>query len=279
MKKLLTFSFLAMVLPMLFFSCGGEANGDIFVEQNYTPKGTLITTSNVVNGFFDLADADNSFVSFDVGFEGEAAGTAEVNVTYKDSGEKLYTSVTSFPTTVTITMDEILSAINTSMDNVEIGDAVTFSFDAVGSGTTYRSSNSLVVPFSCKSNIGGTYDYVSTNLLAANGYTCPTGEVSGEVTFEDLGGGEFLVSDLGFGQYESTCWNDGPATSPNAIITDVCNRIISGGLDQYGLAYDWTITDVSGSDLSISWANDYGDSGKVVITRRDGTDWPPLFTN
>lgn len=278
MKKLLTFSFLAMVLPMLFFSCSEGANGDDFVEENYTPKGTLISTSNLVNGFFDLADAENAFVSFDVEAKGESAGSADVYVSFKDSGELLYTSVSSFPSTVSITMDEILSALNITIDAVDIGDAVTFSFDAVGSAT-YRSSNSLSVPFSCRSTIGGTYDYVSSNLQAANGSPCPTGEVTGEVTFEDLGGGEFLVSDLGFGQYGSSCWGDSPATSANAKISDVCNKIISGGLDQYNLTYIWVITDVSGANLSISWSNDYGDSGDVVITRRDGTDWPPLFTD
>ena len=278
MKKLLTFSFLAIVFPMLFFSCSEGANGDDFADQHYSPKGTLVSTSNLVNGFFDLADAENSFISFDVESKGEAAGSAEIFASFGDSGEISYTTVTSFPSTVTITMNEILTALNLTEDDVEIGDAVTFSFDALGSGATYRSSNSLSVPFSCRSTIGGTYDFVSTNLVAANGFPCPTGEVTGQVTFKELGGGEFEVSDLGFGQYESSCWNDGPATSANAKISDVCNRIISGGLDQYGLTYIWVITDVSGSKLSISWSNDYGDAGDVVISRPDGTDWPPLFT-
>ena len=60
---------------------------------------------------------------------------------------------------------------------------------------------------------------------------------------------------------------------------DVCNQIISGGLDQYGLVYIWEITGVDGADLSMTWSNDYGDGGDVVITRTDGSDWPALFTN
>ena len=281
MKKLLTFSFLAIVLPMLFFSCSDDANGDTFVEENYTPKGTLISTSNLVNGFFDLADADNSFISFDVEAKGEPTGTAEISISFKDSGEVPYTSVSSFPSNINVTMNELLSALDLSADAIDIGDAVTFSFDAVGSGETYRSGSPIHIPFSCKSSLGGTYDFVSTNLQAAGPAAgdCPTGEVVGKVTFEELGGGEYLVSDLGFGQYESTCWSDGPATSPNAKISDTCNRIVSGGLDQYGLTYIWVITGVSGADLSISWSNDYGDSGDVVITRPDGTDWTALFTD
>ena len=86
------------------------------------------------------------------------------------------------------------------------------------------------------------------------------------------------MSDLGFGQYGSSCWNDTPATSGGAIITEVCGKLISGGADQYGLTYNWVITSVSGDKLSISWSNNYGDSGDVVITREGGVDWPPLFT-
>ena len=93
-----------------------------------------------------------------------------------------------------------------------------------------------------------------------------------------MGGGTYLCSDLGFGQYGSSCWNDSPATSGNATFQDVCNEIISGGLDQYGLTYIWVITDVSGPNLSMSWTNDYADGGDVVITRTDGSDWPALFT-
>jgi hypothetical protein len=279
MKKLLAFSLSDFVFSMLFFSCSDGANGDDFVDKNYSPKGTFISTSNLVNGFFDLADADNSFVSFDLDSKGEPISTAEVSVSYKDSGDILLTSISTFPSTVNVAMSDVLSTLNITAEAIEIGDVVTFTFDAIGSGASYRSGNTLIVPFSCKSSIGGTYDYLSTNLQAANGYDCPTGEVAGTITFEELGGGDYVVSDLGFGQYESSCWNDGPATSANAKISDVCNRIISGGLDQFGLTYTWTVTDVSGGDLSISWGNDYGDSGDVVISRTDGTDWPALFTN
>ena len=132
---------------------------------------------------------------------------------------------------------------------------------------------------SCLSDLGGTHTYVTTNLQAANSPTaCPTGEVTGSVTWTDQGGGNYLTSDLGFGQYESSCWNDGPATSGGATFSEVCGEIISGGLDQYGLEYIWVITDVTGPELTMTWTNDYGDSGTVVITREGGLDWPQLFT-
>jgi len=36
--------------------------------------------------------------------------------------------------------------------------------------------------------------------------------------------------------------------------------------------------DVTGPELTMTWVNDYGDSGTVVITREGGVDWPALFT-
>lgn len=131
----------------------------------------------------------------------------------------------------------------------------------------------------CPTDLAGTHSFVSSNLTADFGGPCPTGEVTGTVTWTDLGGGEYSTSDLGFGQYESTCWNDGPATSAGATFTDACGLIVSGGTDQYGLAYDWVITDVTGPALTMTWTNNYADSGTVVITREGGADWPALRTN
>lgn len=131
----------------------------------------------------------------------------------------------------------------------------------------------------CPTDLAGTHSFVSSNLVADNGGPCPTGEVTGTITWTDLGGGEYSTSDLGFGQYESTCWNDGPATSAGAKFTDACGLIVSGGTDQYGLAYNWVITDISGALMTIEWTNNYADSGTAVITREGGADWPALRTN
>jgi len=269
-----------MTTAVLFtIGCSDGAIGDDFADEQYAPKGALITPSNVVTGFFDQISPDNSSIAFDLVASGdESVNSVTINVAYNGGGEVMYAS-DSAGSTVTVPFPDVLSTVGVDAADVAVGDRVTFTFDAATSSGTYRSSNSLNVPVSCASDLGGTYDYVSTNLVATNGGPCPMGEVTGQVTFTDQGGGTYLCSDLGFGQYESTCWNDGPATSGNATFQDICNEIISGGQDQYGLTYIWVITDVSGPDLSISWSNDYGDAGDVVITRPDGSDWPALFTN
>lgn len=261
---------------LFMVSCNEAPVGDTFADEQYSPKGAVVSAANVQTGFFDQINPGTSTIAFDLESSGEAVNSVDVNVSYNGGGESLLTS-SSVPSNLTVGFADVLAAVGVS--SPEVGDNVTFTFDASTSSGTYRSSRSLNVPVSCASDLGGTYDYVSTGLYANNGYPCPAGEVTGTVTFTDLGGGSYSCSDLGFGQYSSSCWNDSPATSANATFMDVCNQIISGGLDQYGLTYIWEITGVDGADLSMTWSNDYGDGGDVVITRTDGSDWPALFTN
>lgn len=276
-------NFLLMSFVLLFvISCAeSEFEGTTYPTSAYNSvDAALIQVSDVVTGFYDKGDPSSSSIGFTVDQAG-GADVSSMDIQFNYNGVELYTltNVTSLPTTVTVPFTDVLSAAGVGADQVVVGDLVTFEFNnIVTSGGTYGTSTTLNIPVSCASDLGGTYPYVSSNLKAENGYGCPDGEITGEVTFEAQGGGVYLCSDLGFGQYGTSCWGDAPATSGAATFTDVCNGITSGGLDQYGLVYIWVITDVSGPDLSISWSNDYGDGGDVVITRPDGTDWPPIFS-
>ena len=246
---------------------------------DYNNEGSLILISDVVTGFYDFLFLDDANIGFTVGSFGDAVSTTDLLVGFGGKTATLM-SVSTFPSQVSVPLSTALSALGLSNSDLSVGDEFTFSFGDVSTASgTYKSGTSLAVPVSCSSNLGGTYDYVSTNLKAENGYPCPTGTVTGQVTFTDVGGGKYECSDLGFGQYGSSCWGDSPATSGDATFTDICNTITSGGLDQYGLVYIWVITDVSGPNLSMSWSNDYADGGDVVITRTDGSDWPPLVSN
>ncbi|MEO1011739.1 MAG: hypothetical protein AAFX53_10570 [Bacteroidota bacterium] len=180
------------------------------------------------------------------------------------------------------TMDDgrVLDVIPPTVEGNTSGTRVPVGGTGTNIATTVLFTTVINYPVSCPSALGGAHTFVSTDLVAANSPSaCPTGEVTGTVTWTDQGGGTYLTSDLGFGQYESSCWSDGPATSGAATFREVCGEIISGGADQYGLIYTWVITDVSGSELTMTWTNDYADSGTVVITREGGADWPDLFTN
>lgn len=287
LMKLCSGALLAFSALFIFSCAEDDFEGTTYPVNAYEAKGgALVEFSDVVNGFFgfDFASqkfANESFVEFTVEkYAGEDVQSVDVMVKYNGVDLVLLETLSSLPATVRIDFTDLLPAVGVSESAVVLGDLVTFSLENIKTASgSFGTSNVIKAPVSCASELAGTFDYVSTELVAANSTTaCPAGEVTGTVTFTAVGGGDYLVSDLGFGQYESSCWNDGPATSGGATFNDVCGKITTGGLDQYNLVYTWVITDVSGPNLSISWSNDYADSGKTVLTRPDGSDWPLIFT-
>tara|TARA_R110002049_G_scaffold78973_1_gene201506 strand:+ start:2496 stop:3416 length:921 start_codon:yes stop_codon:yes gene_type:complete len=258
--------------------------------------------------FIDLTGIANLNLQFTVGVGVGEPTSFDLKAYYLTVDGEVYgpitldAGVTEFPKEYSFSGTQIIAAFSelNSAADIQVGDVLKFFtsytfadgsklevLNSKGEPNYYAADFNTYPDFtvkldyvvSCLSDLGGTHTYVTTNLQAANSDTpCPDGEVTGTVTWTDLGGGNYLTSDLGFGQYESSCWSDGPATSGGATFSEVCGEIISGGLDQYGLEYTWVITDVNGPELTMTWTNDYDDSGEVVITREGGLDWPQLFT-
>ncbi len=305
MKNIYILLVFVMTTLLLNTSCESDG-GDSIIE---TTNGAL-PDFNLVPGspdFINLTGFDDLNLQFTVGVGVGTPVSFDLKAFYLTADGDLYgpvtldAGVTTFPKEYSISGSEILAAFPelNGTDGVSVGDVLKlFTSFTFADGTEFDILNEnaefnyyapdfdaypnftvkLEYAVSCPSTLGGTHSFVSSNLQAITG-TCPSGTVTGSVVWTDLGGGNYLTSDLGFGQYGTTCWNDAPATSGGATFTEVCGQIISGGTDQYGLTYIWVITDVIGPELFISWTNDYGDSGDVVITREGGADWPPLFTN
>lgn len=124
----------------------------------------------------------------------------------------------------------------------------------------------------CTSDLAGTFDFVQTDMFCA-------GEVTGSVTWTEETEGVYKSSDYVFGSY-TPCYNAGPVNNDkNGVslkIIDACNRISVQGTDNYGDSYKYAIQKVDGKTLTIRWENTYGEYGTVVLTRKDGKNWPPL---
>ena len=136
----------------------------------------------------------------------------------------------------------------------------------------------------CNSDLGGTFDYLTTNIQCDN---CPptypgvagcllNAPIEGNGELVALGGGKYTVSDATFGQY-GCAWDDNPAKG--VTLNDVCDKVQFGGADQYGLVYTFSIVSNDGTTLTIDWQNDYGDSGRTALTRTDGKTWPLTLYN
>ncbi|WP_420320202.1 hypothetical protein [Flagellimonas sp.] len=307
--------YIALALVALVASCSEDDKVTVGVQETVA-RGAVLRTISTESSSFNIFDASAFWgvtIEEQDHEDGALLSSIDVFVNFVDNTPSNGTTATtetmiktvsaseftSGPNglpraSISVTFAESTAALGLSDTDYDGGDQIairlllkltdgrTFTdVDATGNvsgGSFFSSPYTYRASLVCPSDLAGAHPYVSSNLQAANGYPCPVGDVAGTVTFTDQGGGTYLVSDLGFGQYPSSCWNDGPATSAGATFVDACNLITSGGLDQYGLTYIWVINDVTGPELSMSWSNDYGDSGDVIITREGGADWPPLFT-
>ncbi|MFZ1808597.1 MAG: hypothetical protein WAU36_15295 [Cyclobacteriaceae bacterium] len=210
--------------------------------------------------------------------------------------------ITSFPATIIVTGQQVADALQLGVGDLELGDSFQITLPintadgrrlttALGSDLCNEPAQpsfggcGVAWAISCPSDIGAEYSYVTSNIACANCSSPAPGaaacgvSVSGTGSWTDLGGGVYSVSDATFGQY-GCAWGDTPAVGVQ--ITDVCSKIGSGpqgGSDQYGLLYTLTITDNTGTTMTIDWSNDYGDSGTTVLTRTDGGSWPLGLSN
>lgn len=126
-------------------------------------------------------------------------------------------------------------------------------------------------------NLAGTHSYVTTNMTKGGSSPSCIGSVSGTVTWGALPtAGQFTSTDYSFGMF-GFCWADNPATSSSMTLTWFCKNLLPSGNDQYGDSYTYTITALSGNQLTINWSNTYGDSGTTVLTRAGGVAWPSIL--
>jgi len=105
-------------------------------------------------------------------------------------------------------------------------------------------------------------------------------------------GGEVEFLDAAFGIYFE-CWGYDP-TDPSAqgsmpqsslddeaalTIVDACEILSWKGTSQWSEVYTFNSVTVNGNELTLDWANDYGEAAVTVIRRTGGADWPPLTSN
>ncbi len=78
MKKLSKAALLLVMGAVLFtFGCSDGTIGDDFADDQYSPKGALVSATNVVTGFYDLASPATSTIAFDLSAEGETTSSVD----------------------------------------------------------------------------------------------------------------------------------------------------------------------------------------------------------
>ncbi len=237
-----------------------------------------VTLGNVQSSVFNLLDLDNAAVVFDLGLSESGAEIQKVEIfqTFNGGNPELVSTITTVPATVSIPLTDAVAKTDKTKEELVPGDLFFYSFKlTLASGKVVLSSSFINGNAACPSDIGGTvsYTYVSANSPYWGGVSVPDGEI--EISPIDAFG-NYTISDASFGglvHFYGVLGAFG-ATPVNISMIDVCNSVTFSGVDVYGDTYTWTISDISGSSMTVTWLNTYGDTGTVIATRNDGSDWP-----
>ena len=170
------------------------------------------------------------------------------------------------------------------VSDLKVGDSFVFSFEVTTPSGTYKTGKTVQLSVSCSTKIPGTYEYVTTNTF------CDSDPVTGTVAISETEPGVYVFDDFSFGSY-NVCYNGfAPANWGTLQIirytdtaacdecsqSEECNNFLIEGTDVYGDTWTMTVEDVSGSELTLSYSNTYGEFATTVLTRPDGSNWPPL---
>lgn len=300
--KLILVSLFAVAMTLSCDDDGGDSK--INVEQGAVPNIVKSETNEAILNLLEIQEGNSITIGFSIDiFEGKVSSLDIVGIYVKLDGtaEKviLAENVTTFPTSMTLTKEQLMEkyALLNSDADFELGDQLKISADlTLANGTLINLleddgsqnygqdiANSLlfsvtqVYPVACPSDLGGTFNFVTTNVGEPGGGTV-AGPLTGTVTFEDEGGGTYAISDASFGGWLGLY---GPGSNDKATgvkLVDVCSSISLTGKDQFDEIFTLTNMVANGSELSFHWENDYGEFGDTVLTRTDGTDWPNLVT-
>lgn len=284
-KNIIIVALLTFTLSLT--SCFDEPGTNILFEGAFveldaagTPSGSRTYTFLRVN---DGQPKDAGFVLL---FSG-APRSSDISVSYEivaattTAIEGVHYTVASTSVTVPANANSVDLPFQILVDNIEAGEVFDIDINITSADVSIHPELGSAVhkiQISCPSDLAGTFDAESTNFVRGDGGTCSSTSTTTTITWTAEAAGEYSTSDLSFGQF-ATCWGDSPANSAVARIVDICGNITVSGADQYGDSYTYTITDITGSALSMDWVNTYGDAGSVVLTRQDGADWPPLTSN
>ncbi len=197
-------------------------------------------------------------------FEVDPASTAIAGVHYNliTSGQMVIPSGSS--------VGEIQFEVLT--ENFDVGERFSLIFNITGGDVAVSENQKSVthtMEISCSSDLAGTY---STLMSGDAG----DGMGGSQATYNNLPStviitttsvdGTYSIDDMSFGLYPLG-YSD--PILPNGRLQDVCGRISDlGDTDRFGDAFTITGTVNGDGTISISWSNNYGDTGTGVLTKQ-----------
>lgn len=281
MKKLLIFS-LSFGLLLSIFSCNDEIIKELQDEYvGISARNTTLRFLRVGDGqpvsagivVQLIAAQKSSPVSYT--FEIDPSSTAIAGTHYVVNGTTA--SIEANTSTATLPI-QILP------DNINPGDVWTLGVKLTGSDLQLASENvvNFRIQVTCPSALAGVVNYSTAAWCGGSSSGTATIVASSAGVYEivrpDLEGDAATAAAVDWGAYDA-CYGPGSTLPGGDLkIRDTCNKLTFEGASRWGEVYVFEDISVSanGLELTLVWANDYGEAGTTVLTRADGAAWPNL---
>lgn len=258
-----------LLLVSTVISCSTDKS-DYF---DYTNSASV--TTKAAKGFIDLQKLTTEEVSLTYGKNSDLSfEKVALSASYGVNGNVVSVSeATSESGTFNTKVSDILNKLGVKPEDVKVGDVLVFYFDLTSSGKLTRDRDAIILPFSCISDLAGTYSSVTSgsstdDCCKAN----PIVDFSGTVTLTKLSDGKYQLNDFSAGLYFEwyqvygiTGVNDTPGK-----IQDVCGNLTFFDTTEpfsTPITGSGTVSQ-DGKSISYTWANGYGDTGTVVLTKQ-----------
>jgi hypothetical protein len=312
--KNLRYLFSLMAFVILMPGCIPSDEAEPIPITNIT-YGALVRTVQVVSGTYNRLDFTNSAFTVIVEVDDEQGGdllesidvyvkrrrgTAVTNeVLVRNIPKSAFTkekspkTLVDLPrTTISVTGPEVLSRLNLTAAQMNGGDFIEFRLvlkqtngrqftdknvnGDVSGGAFFSSPYFYRATVVCPSNLAGTFNYSTTNVVTGpGGSAAACGPArTGTVTLAAVAGtpGSYTISDASFGVF-ACAYGDTPPGG-TLRLNDACGKLSFSGTDKYGDAYTLTFVSNNGTNLVFDWVNTWGDAGRTTLTAPTPGFWP-----
>lgn len=233
----------------------------------------IVLTQDSIN-LYSALDSLSGSITFEFDVEGPAdVKTVDVLVSLNGAEPVILRSINEWPITEEVSLANLLETFSLTQDSLELEDKITFIYQ-LNSDVTCPSNSSIEATYDCISDLSGMLAYKTTNIF------CDMDTILMDtVALTNVSKRSYVFDDFSFGAYThcyrlpADRWNWG-----SLKLNDFCNNISIEGTDDFmDMGWAISIDNVSGSTLTISWSNDFGEYVTTELTRLDGRDWPPLY--
>lgn len=213
-----------LIILMTFSFIGCDYDEDEILQPY--EEAALPVVSDVTSSFFNLLDLENANIGFTLDKVGVPVNSITVQKTFKGQ-TIIHEEVTTLPVNYNISIEEAISGFqNVSLEDLEVGDVITFSFltntaDGRSIGSGVRVNGAL----SCPSELEGTYE-----VFIASSNTTYTLNITAD------GAGQYSIENFNL-DFQPDFYDTFTGLPIGASFEDVCNVVTLNGVHDFGVAF------------------------------------------